>query len=310
MVRVGKSITLSYYNIVLMSSSELVGFLGEVKLNKTHLSKQSLRTDLGNLDELMSSIDKVGLLQPIVVRPISDKYEVVAGNRRFEACRQLRWIKIPCHIVELDDKEAFEVSLVENVQRNMLNTIEESKAFLRYVEENGWGSVSDLARRIGKNQTYVSKRLRLLKLPEDVQAAISDTRISPSIGEEIMSLGEEGERIELGRRAIEEKLSRNEVRNIVKHIKNKDDVTDYSSFVDSQPYTYSNLERRQRTTDRALAKSIAALKFALYRIDDSLALLESGWVIRELLFEHRKSIHSNIDALIKLRKRVSKHPGK
>jgi|TARA_B100000315_G_scaffold174935_1_gene163447 ParB family chromosome partitioning protein len=293
-----------------MSSPPLVGFLDEVKLNRTHLSKQSLRTDLGDLDELMLSIDKVGLLQPIVIRPIADKYEVVAGNRRFEACRRLRWIKIPCHIVELDDKEAFEISLVENVQRNMLNTIEEAKAFSRYVEENGWGSVSDLARRIGKNQVYVSKRLRLLKLPEDVQMAISENRISPSIGEEIMSLEEEGERIELGRRAIEEKLSRSEVREIVKRIKNEHDTVDYSSFVDSIPYTYSDLERQQRTTDRALAKSIAALKVALYRIDDSLDLLESGWVIRELLFEHRKSVHSNIDALINLRKRVSKHPGK
>jgi len=293
-----------------MSSPPLVGFLDEVKLNRTHLSKQSLRTDLGNLDELMSSIDKVGLLQPIVIRPIADKYEVVAGNRRFEACRRLRWIKIPCHIVELDDKEAFEISLVENVQRSMLNTIEEAKAFSRYVEENGWGSVSDLARRIGKNQVYVSKRLRLLKLPEDVQMAISENRISPSIGEEIMSLEEEGERIELGRRAIEEKLSRSEVREIVKRIKNEHDTVDYSSFVDSIPYTYSDLERQQRTTDRALAKSIAALKVALYRIDDSLDLLESGWVIRELLFEHRKSVHSNIDALINLRKRISKHPGK
>tara|TARA_B100001971_G_C18173913_1_gene528806 strand:- start:812 stop:1288 length:477 start_codon:yes stop_codon:yes gene_type:complete len=157
---------------------------------------------------------------------------------------------------------------------------------------------------------YVSKRLRLLKLPEDVQMAISENRISPSIGEEIMSLEEEGERIELGRRAIEEKLSRSEVREIVKRIKNEHDTVDYSSFVDSIPYTYSDLERQQRTTDRALAKSIAALKVALYRIDDSLDLLESGWVIRELLFEHRKSVHSNIDALINLRKRISKHPGK
>jgi hypothetical protein len=123
-------------------------------------------------------------------------------------------------------------------------------------------------------------------------------------------LEEEGERIELGRRAIEEKLSRSEVREIVKRIKNEHDTVDYSSFVDSIPYTYSDLERQQRTTDRALAKSIAALKIALYRIDDSLDLLESGWVIRELLFEHRKSVHSNIDALINLRKRISKHPGK
>lgn len=290
-----------------MSSHSLVGFLDEIKLNRTHLSKQSLRADLGNLDELMSSIEKVGLLQPIVVRPVENEYEVIAGNRRFEACRRLSWIKIPCHIVEMNDKEAFEISLVENVQRNMLNPIEEARAFSRYVEENGWGSVNDLAHRIGKSQVYVSKRLRLLKLPEDVQIAIAENRTSPSIGETIMSIEDEGKRIDVGRKVVNEKLSRIEVRNIAKYIKNEEDSADYNSFKDSIPYTYSNIEQQQRTTDRSLAKSIAALKIALYRIDDSLDLLESGWVIRELLFEHRKAIHSHIDALINLRKRVSRN---
>ncbi len=288
-----------------MSSPTLVGFFDEIKINRTHLSKQSLRADLGNLDELMSSIDKVGLLQPIVVRPVIDGYEVVAGNRRFEACRKLSWIKIPCHIVEMDDKEAFEISLVENVQRNMLNPIEEANAFSRYVEENGWGSVSELAHRIGKTQVYVSKRLRLLKLPENVQKAIAENRTSPSIGETIMSIEDEGIRINVGIKAVNEQLSRSEVRNLVKYIKNES-TSDYDSFNDSIPYTYSNIEKQQRITDRALAKSIAALKIALYRIDDSLDILESGWVIRELLFEHRKAIHSHIDSLINLRKRVSR----
>ncbi len=290
-----------------MSSPSLVGFLDEVKMKQTHLSTQALRADLGRLDDLMASIDKVGLLQPIIVRPVEAGYEVVAGNRRFEACRRLGWIKVPCHIVELDDKEAFEVSLIENVQRNMLNPLEEAQAFKKYVDEYGWGGVSDLARRIGKNQVYVSKRMRLLNLPSDIQSDIASNRINPSVAEELLPLKDEGRQLEVGALAAEEKLSRNEVRNLVNRIK-IGNVLESDVFIDSIPYTYSNLERQQRITDRALAKSIAALKVSLHRIDDAIDLLEEGWVIRELLFEHRKAVHSHIDALMNLRKRLSRHP--
>jgi ParB family chromosome partitioning protein len=285
----------------------LAGFLDEVKIRKTRLSRRSLRADLGNLEELQLSISKIGLLQPIVVRPVEDGYEVVAGNRRFEACHRLGWIKIPCHIVELNDKEAFEVSLVENVQRNMLNPIEEAEAFKRYVQDYGWGGVSELARRIGKSQVYVSKRIRLMSLPVDIRMEIARRHISPSIGEELLSLDDVGHQIELGRRAAGERLSRNDIRSMVKTI-HEGGAPEYGVFNDTIPYSYSDLEKQQHITDRALSRSIAALKVALHRIDDSLETLEDDWVIRELLFEHRKAVHSHIDALLNLRKRLSRYP--
>jgi len=284
-----------------------IGFLDEVKVRKTHFSKHALRTDLGSLDELMASIEKIGLLQPIVVRPVSDGFEVVAGNRRFEACRRLGWIKIPCHIVELDDREAFEVSLVENVQRKSLDPIEEARAFKRYVEDFGWGGVSDLARRIGKSQVYVSKRIKLLTLPKEVQDEIAEGHISPSVGEELLYLNDEYQQTELGIRAAKERLSKEEVRSLVK-LAREGRVADEDTFIESVPYSYSELERRQRVTDRAIAKSIAALKIALMRIDDAIDSVEEGWVIRELLMEHRRAIHSHISALLNLRKRLSRRP--
>lgn len=100
----------------------------------------------------MSSIQQKGLLEPIVVRPVEKAFEVVAGNRRFEACKKLGWRSIPCHVVELDDKEAFEVSILENVQRETLNPIEEGRAYRNYVDECGYGGESELARKIGKSQ--------------------------------------------------------------------------------------------------------------------------------------------------------------
>ncbi len=290
-----------------MSAPSLAGFLDEVKIKETRLSHLSLRADLGRLDELMASIDKVGLLQPIVVRPVDDGYEVIAGNRRFEACRRLGWIKVPCHVVELDDKESFEISLIENVQRNMLNPIEEAKAFKSYVIDHGWGSVSHLAHQIGKTQVYVSKRMSLLKLPEQIQLEISYNQISPSVGEALIMLNNENKQIEISKLVVDEHLTRSEVRNLVRNMRDED-INNYGLFMDSIPYSHSALEKQQQTTDRALTKSIAALKVALHRIDDSIHLLEDGWVVRELLFEHRKAIHSHIDALLNLRKRLSRHP--
>jgi ParB family chromosome partitioning protein len=91
------------------------------------------------------------LLQPIIVRPKDDHFQIIAGNRRYEACKRLGLKKILCHIVELDDKEAFEVSIAENVQRKNLTPIDEAKTFQSYASKFGWGGMSDLARKIGKS---------------------------------------------------------------------------------------------------------------------------------------------------------------
>src|SRR5215216_808317 len=92
---------------------------------------------------LSYSIAQKGLLQPIIVRPKEEYYEIIAGNRRFEACKSLGWRKITCHILDLTDKDAFEVSLTENIQRKSLNPLEEALAFKMYVKDFGWGGISD-----------------------------------------------------------------------------------------------------------------------------------------------------------------------
>jgi len=147
-----------------------------------------LRSDLGQLDELIASIEEKGLLEPIVVRPVEDGFEVVAGYRRLEACKRLGWRRIPCHIIELDDREAYEVSLIENLQHKSLDPIEEALAFKRYVEEYGYGSVTELARRIEKSPSYVSRMIALLSLPDDVREELVRRRKSPSIAQELLNL--------------------------------------------------------------------------------------------------------------------------
>src|ERR1051325_4762957 len=131
-------------------------------------------------ETLAASIHEHGLLQPILIRPLDNGFEIVAGHRRFQACRSLRWRFMPCKIREMSDKQAFEIQLTENIQRKSMDPMEEAEAFRRYVMEFGWGGVSELAKKIGKSEEYVSHRLQLLKLPESIREQIAQNRLNVS----------------------------------------------------------------------------------------------------------------------------------
>ena len=145
------------------------------------------------INDLTKSIAQQGLLQPIIVRTKSgtDFFEIVAGNRRYEACKSLGWRKIVCHVLELDDREAFEVTLIENIQRENLNPIEEAHAFKIYVDEYGWGGITELATKLGKSVGYVDKRIRLLESSPELIESVSNHSINPSTAEELVSIKDE-----------------------------------------------------------------------------------------------------------------------
>ena len=132
-------------------SNELVGSVEDIAISDMVPPANSLRSSMNGIEQLAESIKKIGLLQPIVVRINSlGSFEVVAGSRRFNACKKLGRRKISCHLVELDDKSAFEVSIIENIQRQTLNPIEEGIAFRKYVNKFGWGGVSGACTKIVK----------------------------------------------------------------------------------------------------------------------------------------------------------------
>ncbi|MCL5067606.1 MAG: ParB/RepB/Spo0J family partition protein, partial [Thaumarchaeota archaeon] len=143
---------------------------------------------LDGIDEIVASIREKGLIQPIIVRPSGSRFEVVAGARRLEACRRLRWCRVPCIIRELSDQDAFEISLTENIQRKTMNIIEEAEAFKKYVDQHGWGSESQLAKKMGKSQEYISQRLSLLSLSKSIQNKIIRRLINGSVAQEIARL--------------------------------------------------------------------------------------------------------------------------
>src|SRR5919198_3336277 len=106
------------------------GIVTEILMSRIQRSNFLLRDVNIALDQLQNSIALQGLLQPIIVRMVNaEGYEVVAGNRRFAACKQLGWKRIMCHVLELDDRDAFEVSLIDNLEHNTLNPVEEANAY-------------------------------------------------------------------------------------------------------------------------------------------------------------------------------------
>ncbi|MEM2759276.1 MAG: ParB/RepB/Spo0J family partition protein [Nitrososphaerales archaeon] len=271
------------------------GIFEELEISKINFARKDLRINVGSIDELASSIAEKGLLQPIVVRVLGNKYEVVAGNRRLSACKLLKWRKILCHVVELDDKEAYEVSLIENVQHKTLNPIEEALAFRKYVEEFGWGGVSYLAKRIGKSQEYVTRRIQLLQLPSKVQEKIMRRRISPSIAQELLGV-DSRTAVKLAEMVETKHIKRDAIRRIVKSAKDVDEKPE-----ENLHRTYDEVASR---SDEALKKCITILKSTLVRIDDIIDKVDEDWLTKEMLMQYRMIIHGDIDAFLRLRKRL------
>ncbi|MDR7669322.1 nucleoid occlusion protein [Bacillus altitudinis] len=131
------------------------------------------------IQELATTIHTHGIIQPIVVRPTEEegKYELIAGERRWRAVQTLQWEKIPAIIKDFTDTETASVALIENLQREELSAIEEAHAYARLLELHDLTQEA-LAQRLGKGQSTVANKLRLLKLPEEVQQAILEKKIS------------------------------------------------------------------------------------------------------------------------------------
>lgn len=181
-------------------------------------AKCTVRMEFGDTDELANSIDKKGLLNPLTVRASKDEFEIVAGHRRFEALKKLGWKEIPCQIIDVPDKDAYETTLAENIQRRTLNPIEEAKAFTFYIQKKGWGGVTELAKKIGKSQPYISERTRLLKLPEEEQTIIARAMVPPKTAQIITTLPA-NEAAELVRASAKYRLTKREANDVKDQVK-------------------------------------------------------------------------------------------
>ncbi|MFH1504593.1 MAG: ParB/RepB/Spo0J family partition protein [Candidatus Omnitrophota bacterium] len=163
-------------NPTIISSKEFI----HLSLRDIQPAKQQprQRIDEKELAELAASIKEKGFIQPVVTRKVDNgKYEIVAGERRYQAAKALGLTEIPVIVKELNDKDAFVLAIVENLQRQDLNPIEEAQSFRRLMREFEF-SLEDIARFISKDKTTVANALRLLNLPESIQEALSKGLIS------------------------------------------------------------------------------------------------------------------------------------
>ena len=171
-----------------------------------------------SIAELAETIQSHGLLQPIIVRPIGDnKYQIIAGERRYRAIKKLNWQKIPAIVKKMDEKEAASMAVIENLQREGLTAIEEAESYRKLMDLNQLTQL-ELARAIGKSQAFVANKLRLLKLSPLVQRAILQRKISERHGRSIVSLPEK-KQVEILKKIVDKKLSVKETEKIVAQLK-------------------------------------------------------------------------------------------
>jgi ParB family chromosome partitioning protein len=184
--------------------------------------KQPRRSfDQGKLKELTASVKEQGVLQPILVRPIPgehNKYEIVAGERRYRAAEQAGLKSIPAIVKSLEDKVTLEVALIENIQRQELNPLEEAASFRDLLDNYGYTQAS-LAERLGKSRVYIANTLRLLALPESVRGYVTNGRLSAGHGKALLMLEKEEDRVALAERVIEEGLSVRQTEELAKNPK-------------------------------------------------------------------------------------------
>ncbi|WP_420615316.1 ParB/RepB/Spo0J family partition protein [Candidatus Palauibacter sp.] len=159
--------------------------------------------DPDRLAELAASIRENGLLQPVVVRPVGEAFEIVVGERRFRAIQSLGWTSVPALVRELDDKQMLVVALVENLQRHDLSALEEARGYRRLMEDFDL-TQEEVGRHVGRDRSTVANALRLLALPEAVLSLLAKGKLSAGHGRALLTLSTSEEQTRFALEAVEE----------------------------------------------------------------------------------------------------------
>lgn len=176
-----------------------------------------LSFDDASLADLASSIKEHGIIQPLVLRRKNDKYEIIAGERRFKAAKMAGLVSVPAVISNLDDNASAEVAIVENIQRKDLTAIEEARSYQALLDK-GYMTQDELARKMGLSQSAISNKLRLLTLDEAVQEAILAEKISERHARTLLKVPSHEKQRELLNKVINERLTVKQLEDEIKNI--------------------------------------------------------------------------------------------
>jgi ParB family chromosome partitioning protein len=199
---------------------QAAGNLNEIPLNEIEVNPFQPRQDFNqeHILELAESIKVHGIIQPITVRRLSrNQYQLISGERRFQASKLAGLAMIPAYIRSADDQQMLEMALIENIQRENLNPIEIALSYQRLITECNLKQ-EELGDRVGKNRTTVTNYLRLLKLPPDIQAALRDNRISMGHARAIVSVENPDSQLYIFKKMISEDLSVRKVEELARQV--------------------------------------------------------------------------------------------
>lgn len=196
----------------------------EVDINLIEPNPDQPRTQFKKeeIEELSSSIEKDGLLQPILVRKIEGgRYQIIAGERRWQASRAAGLVKVPIRIKDVDDNQALELALIENIQRSDLNPIEEAYGYRRLMERRNM-TQAEVAQAVSKGRSTVANSLRLLDLPEEAQQLLFEEKITAGHARAILSVPTQEGRASLTNKIIEGNLTVREAENLARLLAGRD----------------------------------------------------------------------------------------
>ncbi|AQU80937.1 ParB/RepB/Spo0J family partition protein [Planococcus faecalis] len=194
------------------------------KVNQLHTSEIQANPyqprkifDQAALEELAESIKEHGILQPIVVRRVGEKYELVVGERRFRAAKLIKLKKVPAIVKELTDQQMMELAILENLQREDLTPIEEAEAYQKLMEALNL-TQEQLAFRLGKSRPHIANHIRLLALPDTVRKLISDKELSMGHGRTLLGLRNKKIILETATKVVKENLNVRQLENLVQRL--------------------------------------------------------------------------------------------
>lgn len=168
------------------------------------------------LEELAQSIRSHGIIQPLLIREVSDgKYQLIAGERRWRAAQRAGLLKVPCLLKEVSDDKILELALIENIQRQELNVIEEAHAYKRLIDTLGL-TQEMVAQKVGRDRTFITNYLRLLRLPEDIQQLVETDKISMGHARALLGIDSAEAQRKLAKKVIDKSLSVRETERAIK----------------------------------------------------------------------------------------------
>lgn len=179
-----------------------------VDIESIHPNPNQPRTHFNDaeLNELSDSIAQHGVLQPLLVRKDAEGYEIIAGERRYQASKIAGLTEVPVIIKDVDDQKMLEIALIENLQRSDLNPIEEAKGYKQLIKQSGMTQEA-LSKAVSKSRSAITNSLRLLDLPEPVQQYLFDGRLTAGHARAILAVPYEEQRIKLAEKVVQEGLS-------------------------------------------------------------------------------------------------------